>query len=48
VCKSKAGIHGQSIISTIPQIREDIPVGILLRALNVIGDKQIQDLIIYD
>jgi DNA-directed RNA polymerase II subunit RPB2 len=29
-------------------IREDIPVGILLRALNIIGDKQIQKLIIYD
>lgn len=29
-------------------IREDIPVGILLRALNVIGDKQIQNLMIYD
>jgi hypothetical protein len=29
-------------------IREDIPVGILMRALNIIGDKQIQNLIIYD
>ena len=32
----------------IPMIKEDIPIVILLRALNVIGDKQIQDLIIYD
>ena len=35
-------------MATIPMIREDIPVAILLRALNCISDKQIQDLIIYD
>lgn len=46
--KTKAGFQGQTIQSAVPQIREDIPVGILLRALNVIGDKQIQDLMIYD
>ena len=46
--KVKSGFQGQTIQSAVPQIREDIPVGILLRALNVIGDKQIQDLMIYD
>ena len=29
-------------------IREDIPVAILLRALDIIPDKAIQDLMIYD
>lgn len=38
----------QTIVSKIPMIKEDIPVAILLRALNIISDKQIQDLIVYD
>lgn len=48
--KSKSGANesGQTIWAQIPMIKEDIPIVILLRALNVIGDKQIQDLIIYD
>lgn len=29
-------------------IQQDIPLIILMRALNIIGDKQILDLIIYD
>ena len=29
-------------------IQQDIPLVILMRALNIIGDKQILDLIIYD
>lgn len=37
--KQKAGYQGQTIKVQIPMIKEDIPVGILLRALNVIGDK---------
>jgi len=32
----------------MPLVRDEIPIVILLRALNIIGDKQIQDLIIYD
>ena len=35
-------------MAKIPMIRDDIPVAVLLRALNIIGDKQIQDLMIYD
>jgi len=37
--RTKAGFQGQTILTAIPQIREDVPVGILMRALNVIGDK---------
>lgn len=29
-------------------IKDEIPLAILMRALNIIGDKQIQDLMIYD
>lgn len=39
---------GQTIRATIPMIKESIPVAILLRALDIISDKAIQDLIIYD
>jgi len=46
--KTKSGFQGQTIMAQIPMIREDIPVAILMRALNIIGDKQIQDLMIYD
>ena len=36
-------------MASIPLIKDsEIPVAILLRALDVIGDKQIQDLIVYD
>jgi len=37
--KGKSGYQGQTIMATIPMIREDIPVAILLRALNCISDK---------
>ena len=33
---------------SLPIVREDIKLGYLLRALGVVGDKQIQNLIIYD
>ena len=46
---AKSGFKGQTIQATIPMIKEsEIPVAILLRALDIIGDKQIQDLIVYD
>lgn len=45
---NKSGNEGRTISCTVPMIRDDIPVGILLRALNVIGDKAIQNLMIYD
>ena len=35
----KSGYQGQTIMCQIPMIKEDIPVGVLFRALNVIGDK---------
>ena len=38
--KAKSGsAEGQTIWAQIPMIKEDIPIVILLRALNVIGDK---------
>ena len=46
--KGKSSFKGQTIKATIPMIREDIPVAILLRALDIIPDKAIQDLMIYD
>ena len=46
--KAKAGGGGQTIVCSIPMIKEEIPLAILMRALNIIGDKQIQDLMIYD
>lgn len=46
--KGKSSFMGQTIRATIPMIKEDIPVAILLRALDIISDKAIQDLIIYD
>ena len=46
--KSKSSYKGQTIKATIPMIRDEIPVAILLRALDIIPDKAIQDLIIYD
>lgn len=46
--KGKSSFKGQTIKATLPMIREDIPVAILLRALDIIPDKAIQDLMIYD
>ena len=46
--KAKSGFKGQTIKASIPMVREDIPVAILLRALDIIPDKAIQDLMIYD
>lgn len=46
--KSKQGSGSQTIVCSIPMIQQDIPLVILMRALNIIGDKQILDLIIYD
>ena len=46
--KGKSSFKGQTIKATIPMIREEIPVAILLRALDIIPDKAIQDLMIYD
>jgi len=46
--KGKSSFKGQTIKATIPMVREDIPVAILLRALDIIPDKAIQDLMIYD
>lgn len=43
-----SGFRGQTIQATIPMVREDIPVAILLRALDITSDKAIQDLMIYD
>jgi hypothetical protein len=39
--KAKAGGGGQTIVCSIPMIKEEIPLAILMRALNIIGDKQI-------
>ena len=36
------------IKANLPAVKEDIPVVILLRALDIISDKAIQDLVIYD
>ena len=45
----RQGAKGQTIQASIPLIKDsEIPVAILLRALDIIGDKQIQDLIVYD
>lgn len=46
--KGKSSFKGQTIKATIPMIREDIPVAVLLRALDIIPDKAIQDLMIYE
>ena len=39
---SKSGFKGQTIQASIPMIKDsEIPIAILLRALDIIGDKQI-------
>ena len=47
--KKGQSYKGQTIQATIPMIRDpEIPIAVLLRALGVIEDKPIQDLIVYD
>ena len=46
--KQKADSKGQTLMARIPMIREDVPIAILFRALNICSDKQIQDMMIYD
>lgn len=46
--QSKGDYQGQTIDCDIPLVKEPIPVGIILRALGIIGDKQVQSLMIYD
>ena len=44
LAKQGAEGKGRVIVCSIPMIKVDISVGVLLRALNIIGDKQIQNL----
>lgn len=44
----KGGISGQTIVCTLPQIRQDIPVVIVFRALGFQNDKEIMKHICYD
>ena len=47
--KKGQSYKGQTIQATIPMIKDpEIPIAVLLRALGVIEDKPIQDLIVYD
>jgi DNA-directed RNA polymerase II subunit RPB2 len=46
--KEKSEKKGQTLCARLPIIREDVPIAILFRALNVCSDKQIQDMMIYD
>jgi DNA-directed RNA polymerase II subunit RPB2 len=46
--KSRGPIIADAILARIPMIRDDIPIAILFRALNICSDKEIQDMIIYD
>ena len=39
--KAKSSFKGRTIQATIPMLKSEVPVAILLRALNIIGDKQI-------
>ena len=39
--KGKSSFKGQTIKATIPMVREEVPVAILLRALEIISDKAI-------
>lgn len=45
---SKGGVSGQTIMCTLPQIRQDIPVVIVFRALGFQNDKEVMKHICYD
>lgn len=45
---AKGGISGQTIMCTLPQIRQDIPVVIVFRALGFQNDKEVMKHICYD
>ena len=45
---SQSGNTGQVMKTTLPYIRNDIPIVVVFRALNVIADKDILDHIVYD
>lgn len=42
------GIHGQTIKSTLPYIKTDIPIAIVFRALGIVPDEEILSHICYD
>lgn len=44
----KGGISGQTIVCTLPQIRQDIPIVIVFRALGFQNDKEVMRHICYD
>lgn len=42
------GVHGQVIHMSLPYVREDVPIGIVFRALGVVSDEDILNHICYD
>lgn len=46
--KGKDGLAGSTIVATLPNIRQDIPIVILFRALGCSNDKEVMSHICYD
>lgn len=44
----KGGTTGQAIRTTLPYIRNDVPIVVVFRALGIINDQEILDHIVYD
>ena len=46
--KASASAMGQSIVCTLPYIKQEIPIIIVFRALGFVSDRDILEHIIYD